>query len=96
LAETMRPAIEGQIIEGVPRSWNSLWVRIRNTIGGLVNGSKIQYAPSSLGSLDLYTGDRKVSTKGWDTEGRIKIEQKEPYPMELLAVFGDLEIGQHD
>jgi hypothetical protein len=96
LAETMRPAIEGQIIEGLPRSWNSLWVRVKDTLGGLVNGSKIRYAPSALGSLNLYTGDRKVDTKGWDTEGRIKIEQKEPYPMELLAVFGDLEVGQHD
>jgi hypothetical protein len=93
---TMRPAIEGQIIEGIPRSWNSLWVRVRDTIGGHVNGEKIQYSQGALGSLALLTGDRKVATKGWGIDGRVTVEQREPYPMQLLAIFGTLEIGGND
>lgn len=93
---TMRPAIEGQVIEGLPRSWDSLFARLKDTIGGTINGEKIQYVPSDLDTKGLFTGDRKVSGVGWDTEGRITVQQTQPYPMTLLAVFGTLSVGDHD
>jgi len=93
---TMRPAIEGQVIEGLPRSWDSLWLRLKDTIGGTVNGELIQYVPSDLDTLGLFTGDRKVTGQGWDNEGRITIEQDQPYPMTVLATFGTLSIGDTD
>lgn len=94
-AVTMRPAIEGQMIEGLPRSWDHVSVRLLNTIGGHVNGEPLEYTPSDLDMLGLFTGDRKIVGQGWDTDGRITIEQRQPYPMTLLAVYGTLNVGDH-
>ena len=96
LGTTMRPTVEGLMIEGLPRSWNSLFLRLKDTIGGHINGRPISYEPSPLGTLGMFTGDRKVTGGGWDQEGRITFEQREPYPMTVLAVFGTLNIGDHD
>lgn len=93
---TMRPGIEGSVVEGIPRSWNKIWARLLKTIGGHINGEEIQYAPSDLDSLGLFTGDRNVSGQGWDTDGRITFEQRLPYPMTLLSLFGTLTFGDSD
>jgi hypothetical protein len=92
---SMRPAIQGSIIEGLPRSWDKLWVRLKSTIGGLVNGERIQYVPSDLDALGLFTGDRDVTGQGWDTEGRVTVQQDQPYPMTILGIFGELSVGDH-
>lgn len=91
--ETMRPAIEGSVIEGLPRSWDDLSVRLLNTIGGTVNGQFLQYVPSDLDERGLFTGDRDIIGQGWDKEGRVVIEQDQPYPMTVLALYGTLSIG---
>lgn len=91
--ETMRPALEGVVIEGVPRSWDKLWVRLLNSIGGRLNGELLQYPVGKLDTVELFTGDVDVTGYGWDTEGRVKIEQTLPYPMTVLAVFGELSVG---
>jgi hypothetical protein len=93
---TMRPAVEGEVLEGLPRSWDSLWVRLKDTIGGRVNSQDLQYVPSDLDELGLFTGDRKITGQDWDTEGRITVQQTQPYPMTVLAVFGTLSVGDHD
>lgn len=93
---SMRPAIPGMVIEGIPRKWNALFVRLHQSIGGTVNGQAILYPPSNLDTKSLYTGDRKVTTSGWDTDGRIRIVQDEPYPFTCLASYGTLELGEHD
>lgn len=95
LAETFRPGIEGQVIEGLPRWWTTLWARLRLTLGGKVNGEKIQYEPQGS-TQALFSGDRKVNTGGVTLDGSITIEQDEPYPMQLLAVFGKLQVGDTD
>lgn len=93
--ETMRPAIEGSVIEGLPRSWDKLSVRLLKTIGGQLNGEWLQYVPSDLDEVGLFTGDRDIVGQGWDNEGRIVIEQTQPYPMTVLAVYGELSVGDH-
>lgn len=93
--ETMRPAIEGSVIEGLPRSWDNLAVRLLNTIGGKVNGEWLQYVPSDLDELGLFTGDRDIVGQGWDDEGRIVVEQDQPYPMTVLALYGTLSVADH-
>lgn len=93
---TMRPGIPGIMIEGLPRSWDKIFVRLLNTVGGHVNDEEIQYSPSDLDSLGLFTGDRDVTGTGWDTLGRITIEQRLPYPMTLLAAFGTLTVSESD
>lgn len=89
---TMRPAIEGSMIEGMPRSWDSMFLRLNNTIGGEVNGQWILYAEPN----QLYTGDKKLTGIGWDTDGRITFAQRQPYPMTVLSLFGTLSVGDRD
>ena len=99
----MRPAVPQQVIEGLPLSWNTLFARLKDTIGGRVNGKPIIYPPSPVNTLALFTGDRKVVGTDWSNnedaksnQGRITWEQTEPYPMTLLALFGTLSLGGHD
>lgn len=94
-AVTMRPAIEGSVLEGLPRIWDKLFVRLHETVGGTVNGEPLTFVPDDLDTLMPFTGDRDVTGSGWDTEGRITVEQTQPYPMTLLAVFGELTVGPH-
>jgi hypothetical protein len=95
-ATTMRPAIKGENIEGVPRSWDKLSARVHKTKGGAINGKAITYAPTTLGVNDLYTGDVKVTAQGWSTDGRVTILQDQPYPMTVLALYGVLSLGEKD
>jgi hypothetical protein len=93
---SMRPAIPQEVIEGLPRSWKSLFVRLHESIGGTINGEVIVYPSSNLDTKTPYTGDRKVTVTGVDTEGRITIQQAEPYPFTVLSTFGTLQVGDHD
>lgn len=94
---TMRPAIPGaETIEGLPRSWDTLYARVYQTVGGKLNGESLLYAPSNLDTKGTYTGDVKVTGQGWDTQGRISVVQDQPYPMTILALFGTLSLGEKD
>lgn len=95
-ATTMRPALQGTNIHGLPRSWDSLFVRLHESKGGKINGEPIQYAASDLDENELFTGDRKVTGQGWDTDGRVTVLQDQPYPLTALAIFGTLTIGGAD
>lgn len=95
-ATTMRPAIKGENIEGIPRSWDKLSARLHKTKGGTIAGKPIAYAAGTLGSNALYTGDVKVTAQGWSTDGRVSIVQDQPYPMTVLALYGTLSIGDKD
>lgn len=94
--ESMRPAVQDRIIEGIPRSWDKIWLRLLESIGGNVNNVDIQYPQSPSGRLDLFTGDRPVTGIGWGTDGRIKVVQSLPYPMTILALFGTLSLADND
>ena len=95
-ATTMRPAIKGENLEGIPRSWDKLSVRVHKTKGGKVNGQSILYAAGTLGQNALYTGDVKVTAQGWSTDGRVTIMQDQPYPMTVLALYGTCSFGDKD
>lgn len=90
---TMRPAVEGLMVEGLSRSWSDLSIRVKDTLGGKVNGVELQYAAT----LDqtLFTGDKTVNPQGLDTDGRIEFQQHAPYPMTILALFGTCNFGMH-
>jgi len=94
--ESFRPAVEQNVLDGLPRSWDTLWLRVVDSLGGSVNGEPIQFAPAALGTPTLYSGDYKVTGQGWGTDGRITITQSQPYPLTVLAAFGTLAVGDHD
>lgn len=93
--QTMRPAVENQMVEGLPRSWIKLWVRLFETIGGKLNNERLQYPPAPLNKTALFTGDRDVTAYGVNPEGYVTMLQDQPYPMTVLAVFGEIEFGDH-
>lgn len=94
---TMRPAIPGnETIEGLPRSWDSLFTRVHQTIGGKINGEPLPYPAAYLDTQTLYSGDIKATGNGWGIDGRVTITQDQPYPMTILATFGTLSLGDKD
>lgn len=94
--QTMRPSIEGQMLEGVPRNWIKLWLRVKDTIGGKINGQRILYPPSPLDTKNLHNGDVDVTAyENTSTEGYITIVQDQPYPITILAAFGEIEFADH-
>jgi hypothetical protein len=93
---TMEPNTPGTVLDGLPRTWESLFVRLKDTIGGQINGQPIEYAPSALDTIGLFTGIRRVTPTDTDTDGRVTITQTQPYPMTVLSIFGTLEIGAMD
>lgn len=93
---SMRPAIEGSIIEGMPRSWDKVWARLFKTVGGTLNNEDILYPPPTSNRPTVFTGDRPVTGEGFDITGRLSIEQIQPYPMTVLALFGTLTVADHD
>jgi len=44
--------------------------------------------------VPMFTGDAPVYHTDPNTEGRITIRQTQPYPMTVLALFGELEFGE--
>jgi len=94
---TLRPSLEGTMIEGIPRSWVSLFLRLRDSQGGTINTENIQYPPGSLNQQALFTGDVKVTPPSMiDTDGRVTFVQNQPYPMTVTAIFGTLQVADHD
>lgn len=94
---SMRPSIKDQMVEGLWRTWIKLWVRLYKSMGGSVNGQELKYDINDLGSLPMFSGDRDVSgypdTSGLD--GRVTIKQDKPYPLTVLAMFGEIEFADH-
>jgi len=96
IATTMRPSVEKQVVEGLQRTWQKLWIRVKDAYGGQINGNDItSYPPPDLDEIALYTGDLECNIDGMDTDGAVTIKQNLPYPMKLLALFGEIEFGEH-
>lgn len=104
---TMRPAAEGLVIDGLPRAWDMCWTRVKDSRGGTVQlGSHAQphdlpYPPGTLDTAALFSGALHLAGEGWDddenlgNDGSVKIVADKPFPMTVLAIFGDLVVGQH-
>lgn len=93
---SMRPAVKGGVIEGLPRSWVSLFARVHESKGGKGNGEVFEYPTESVVDGSLYTGDLRITGSDYSTDERFTILQDEPYPMTILCAFGTLDIGEHD
>lgn len=94
--QPVRPAIPNANIEGIPRKWNNLSVRLKDTVGLTINGREVSFdvgdQPMDQGPQP-FTGDKQVVTQGWDNDGYITLSQSFPGPMTILGIYGELEIG---
>jgi len=93
----MRPEVQlsNGISRGMPKSWGDLWVGLLETVGCMINDEEIPFRAAGVPldeAIPPFTGDKKVNQTGWG-DGRVRIEQPQPLPITVLAVFGDFELG---
>lgn len=85
--------------QGVKKHWSKIWIRVTNTIGAFVQGREVPFrsANNITGqALPLFTGDDFVTNSNTDTDAQITVEQRQPLPQTINAIFGELSIGQGD
>lgn len=90
----------GQNSQGYKKRFNKLWARIKGTLNLRINGQKVPFrTPSdSMGQavpINLEVNDVEVKNLGFSRTLQWSVVQDQPFPAELLAVFGDLEIGEN-
>ena len=96
---TNRPEVQptgGGSSQGLKKRWNKASVRVLSTTGLKINGEIIPArTPEDLmGEAPApYTEDLSITNLGWDTDGRITIEQSLPLSAHVVAVFGVLTVG---
>jgi hypothetical protein len=75
------------------KRYNEVVVRLYKSVGLIVNGEQIPFRSSStpMGQdIPEFTGDKRVSNLGWNRDGQIEIEQRQPLPMTVLGITGTL------
>jgi hypothetical protein len=94
---TMRPEIPiNGTSQGLPKTLGPTVVRLYQSLGATVQGETVPFR-----TLDdpmdqppaLFDGDKEVDTYGWDTDAFITIEQTNPLPCEVTAVFSVVGVG---
>jgi hypothetical protein len=79
--------------QGRKKRYNEIVVRLLNTIGVSINDDQLPFRTSAdeMGQpIPLFTGDKRVSNLGWDREGKVTIEQKQPLPLTVLGLTGTI------
>jgi hypothetical protein len=93
-ALTVRP---GSSPQGLIKRWNWIWVRVFESLGITINE---QFIPNRIPEdlmgqgVPLFTGDESIVNLGYDRDARIEILQKYPLPANILALFGQLLVGE--
>lgn len=95
---TLRPegGADSGTSQGSRKRWSELFVRLYQSIGVTLDGDTIPFRSSAdpmNQSVALFTGDKRISHSGWDREGQVTIEQKQPLPFTLLALFGVISVN---
>jgi hypothetical protein len=106
-AVTVRPEPGGaqQTIQGLQKRWARLFARVYQSVQLLFNAKRIGYrsqenstgagAPALVASVGQDTGDMRLEANlDYDRDGRVTIQQDQPLPSTVLAVFGTLSVGE--
>jgi hypothetical protein len=95
---TLRPGINagnGSVVFAT-KGFNRLYVLFHNTLGAKVNGEQIDFRSSAepMGVAPApKSGIFKVTNIGYDEDARINIKQEQPLPFCVLAIMGNLDVG---
>lgn len=86
--------------QGLKKHWAKILVRCYRTIGMFVNGEEKAFrSPDDLmdTAVPLFSGDIVHEADGRDddtaTSGVITVEQRQPLPQTITAIFGTLEVA---
>ena len=96
---THKPEItsaSGGTVQGKPKKWSSLYIRVLDTIGLKVNGTQVGTRdPAMLMGVapTAETGDFRADVLGIDGDAKITITQDLPFPATVLAIMGELTVG---
>jgi hypothetical protein len=96
--KTLPPEVQLQsgTSQGRKKKWNKIYARLYQSAGCSINGETVPVRkasdPMGVGT-GLFTGDFPISCIGWDEYGQVTVEQNYPRPMNLLAIFGDLNVS---
>jgi hypothetical protein len=87
---TLRPEfpVQDGTAQARHKSWHEIVVRLWCTSGApLINGEAVP--------LDTipFTGDIHRYNVGWNNEGRITVQQLDPFPITVLGITGDINIA---
>lgn len=98
LLETLRPEVPVQgTSQGRKKHWAEIIVRLERSLGCFVEGEEVPFR-SSQDLMDspppIFTGDVKINNTGRDEDATVTVEQRQPLPLTVVAVFGTLGIGE--
>lgn len=96
--ETVRPEVPSQgTSQGLMKHWSRIWVRCERTVGMFINDEEKPFR-SPQDNMDAhvppFTGDVPHINVGRDRDGIITVEQRQPLPQTIIAIFGTLSVGE--
>lgn len=87
---------EGAVL-GRPVSINDVTVKLYRSIGCKIEGERLPFRRFGTGALDAavqpFTGDKRVTTVGWERGRKLTIVQDQPLPLCVLAVAKKVTVG---
>lgn len=95
---TQRPEAGGDsgTAQGGRKRINSVTVRLKDTGSITINGDLDEFRTASNAMdrpVPLFTGDKIVTTMGWDKDARVTIQRTQPLPLIVLATIFVLNVG---
>ena len=91
--ETIRPNIPGEVTEMLKRQWPIVGVRVKNTIGGTINGKALKKQPDGQRMYSGLMKHENIETAD-PYDGALRLTQDEPYPFMVLGVSGKVSFGE--
>lgn len=88
---TLRPAVPNTVTEGYKRYWPSVQVRLKDSIGGTLNGKPLKPAGPTRRFTGLSRLENVRTEDDWD--GSLTIRQTQPYPHQILGISGTCEFA---
>jgi len=88
---TLRPSIPNEVTDCLKRMWKIVFVRLKDTIGGLINGKPLK-AQTGIGGARMFSGLAKIENVETEDQydGALTIVQNQPYPMTVVGISGQV------
>lgn len=97
--ESLDPAYRDSngAVKGRNKKWSTLFVALEDTVGLTIGNNVLPFRkpsdPMDRG-VPVFTGEKQVNLLGWSKESRLKVTQTLPMPATVLALYGDLDVGE--